>query len=340
MAKIVYNPETLSYEMVEESKALRIFSRVVFVIAAVASVYLYFWLYTSVLGLDLPKTAILKNQRAAWDYKMEALASSMAKSEQVLEGIEARNDDVYRSLYGLGEIPVEMKESGLGGINRYSELDDIGATAELKSLAKHMDVLTKRVYLQSKALDEVGQLARQAGDMISCVPSVPPLLPEKSNFHLSSPFGGRRDPVYGGHENHKGQDIAAKKGTPVYAPGDGVVEVAQCNFNGYGNEIVIDHGFGYKTRYGHLNTMDVNVGMKVLRGEMIGTVGSTGKSTGAHLHYEVIYKGDYVNPMHYMDVNIPLEEYKAMINKRKEDSPVGKMRSTSELLRRRGNGTR
>ena len=174
--------------------------------------------------------------------------------------------------------------------------------------------------------------------MISCVPSVPPLLPDASKVNLSSGFGMREDPVYGGGEFHSGQDFATAKGTPVYATGDGVIQSARFQFSGYGNEIVIDHGYGYQTRYAHLNTIIVNEGMKVRRGEQIGTVGATGKVTGSHLHYEVIYQGNRVNPMNFMDFNMSLEEFRAMTGKRREDSPVGKRSSTTELLRRRRNG--
>ena len=180
----------------------------------------------------------------------------------------------------------------------------------------------------------MGQLARVAGDMISCVPSVPPLVPDPSKVHLSSGFGYRTDPVYGGGENHGGQDFATASGMPVYATGDGVVVQAEFKSNGYGNQIVIDHGYGYQTRYAHLSVISVVAGMKVKRGELIGNVGSTGKSTGPHLHYEVVYRGNRVNPMNYMDFKMPVDEYRSMTEQRSEDSPVGKRSSTTELLRR------
>ena len=336
MPKFILNPETLLYEATEGPryrKPLRIAAGLV---VAAGFVFLYFWLYTSVLHWDLPRTAVLKRRAAAWEAKMEVLDSRLDLYERTLTGIEQRDDEVYRSIYGLGAIPEAVKRSGLGGINRYAELDRLGTNSALGWSVRRLDDLTKRAYIQSKALDEVGQISREAGDMVSCVPSVPPLLPDASKVHLSSGFGYRTDPVYGGGENHVGQDFATDKGTPVYATGDGTVLSAQFQFSGYGNEIIIDHGYGYKTRYAHL----INEGMKVKRGEQIGTVGATGKVTGAHLHYEVLYQDNRVDPMNFMDFNMPLDEYRAMIGKRKEDSPVGKRSSTTELLRRRrkGNG--
>lgn len=337
MAKLIYNPETLLYEIQEESKSRKAIIITLMAIGAVGLVCLYFWLYTCVFGWDLPKTAALKRRNARWQARMELVTRRLDVYEQTLEGIENRDDDVYRSIYGLNEVPAELSSSGPDWNSRYEELDRLGADQGLKSMVRRMDDLTRRVYVQGKALDEVAAVSRQTGDMISCVPSVPPVLPDPSKIHLSSPFGMRSDPVYGGGEYHTGQDIAADRGYPVYAPGDGVVEKAESNFGGYGNEVVINHGYGYKTRYAHLNTIEVAPGNKVKRGDRIGTVGSTGKSTGPHLHYEVIYRDERVNPMNYMDINMSLDEYKSMISQREAESPFGKRSSTSELIRRRSN---
>ena len=338
MPKYSLNPDTLLYEERDEPRYLKPVRIAVATLLAAGFVMLYFWIYTSVLHWELPRTAMLRREAAAWEAKMAVLDSRLDLYERTLTGIEQRDDEVYRSIYGLGAIPDEVKRAGLGGVNRYAAFDSLGGRSSLGWTVRRLDNLTKRAYLQSKALDEVGQLSREAGDMISCVPSVPPLLPDAVKVKLSSGFGYRTDPVYGGAENHLGQDFATAKGTPVYATGDGVVVSARFQFSGYGNEIVIDHGFGYKTRYAHLNTIIIGEGMKVRRGEQIGTVGTSGKVTGAHLHYEVIYQNNRVNPMNFMDFNMPLEEYRAMVDKRREDSPVGKRSSTTELLRRRRNG--
>ena len=338
MPKYVLNPETLLYEEKVEPKYLRHIRIAVAALVAVGSVFLYFWLYISVFHWDLPRTAMLKRRAAAWEARIEVLGSRLDLYDRTLTGIEQRDDEVYRSIYGLGEIPDEVKNSGLGGINRYAELDRLGTNSTLGWTVRRLDNLTKRAYIQGKALDEVGQLSREAGDMLSCVPSVPPLLPDHKKVHLSSGFGLRTDPVFGGGERHGGQDLAAPSGTPVYATGDGLVVMAEFKSNGYGNQIVIDHGFGYQTRYAHLSVITVAEGNRVKRGDQIGNVGTTGKSTGPHLHYEVVYRGDRVNPMNYFDFNMPLDEYRAMIDTRREDSPVGKRSSTTELLRRRNRG--
>jgi murein DD-endopeptidase MepM/ murein hydrolase activator NlpD len=340
MPKYILNPETLLYEKREEPRYLRPLRVIVAVLVAAGFVFVYFWLYTAVFHWDLPRTAMLKRRAAAWEARMEVLSNRLDLYDRVLTGIEQRDDEVYRSIYGLGEIPDEVKNSGLGGINRYAELDVLGKNSSLGWTVRRMDHLTKRAYIQGKALDEVSGLARTAGDMLACVPSVPPVLPDPAVVHLSSSFGYRTDPVYGGGEQHGGQDMAGAVGTPVYATGDGVVVMTEHSRNGYGNQIIIDHGYGYQTRYAHLSLISVVEGMQVRRGEQIGSIGSTGKSTGPHLHYEVVYRDTRVNPMNFMDFNMPLDEYRAMIGTRKEESPVGKRTSTTELLRRskKGNG--
>lgn len=332
MPKYTFNTETLMFEVRDEPKSLKYIRIGLLSVAAVAIVCLYFWLYTSVFKWDLPKTAALKRTHADWEAKMNVLNRQLEIYDQTLTGIEQRDDDVYRSIYGLNDIPDEIKNSGLGGAERYALIDK-SANTDLKVAVRRLDNLTKRAYVQSKALDEVAQLSNQAGDMVSCVPSVPPIYPSKGYYQLSSSFGYRRDPISGFRTMHTGQDFALKRGEPVFVTGDGVVETVQFSSSGYGNEVVVNHGYGYKTRYAHLNTIEVNEGMKVRRGDGIGTVGNTGKSTGPHLHYEVSYKGSKVNPMNYMDLTIPLSEYKSMTNMRKEESPIGKKSSTTELLR-------
>ena len=331
-----YNPDTLLYEIVEVPKWRVHVIWVLKALGGIALAFLYFWIYTTVLGLDMPKTAILKRKNAEWVGRMEILNRQLDLYDETLHGIEERDDHVYRSMFGLNEIPEDVKQAGFGGVNRYSYLDELGGSPLLKSTLVRMDVMTKRTYLQTKALDEVNLISRTAGDMVSCVPAVIPIRPLKGSYHISSTFGYRRDPVYGGRRFHEGMDFAADIGTPIYVTGDGVVESVRHQFYGYGNVVVVDHGFGYKTRYAHMNSVDVGVGMRLKRGDKIGEVGKTGKSTGPHLHYEVIYKGKPVNPYHYMDTGISLEEFSAMIDRGDASaSAPKKVPSSSELLLRR-----
>ena len=274
---------------------------------------LYFWLYTSVFGLEPPKTVLLKKQNAEWCSKMEVMNRQLDRYEEALTALQMRDDDIYRSIFGMHEIPAEVRNAGFGGVNRYAYLDGMDQNGLLKSTTVRMDVLTKKSYVQSKSFDEVAQLSKKAGDMASCIPAIPPINPDPSKYRLSSSFGYRTDPVHGRSARHLGVDFALDSGNPVYSTGDGVVESVKFEFFGYGNQVVIDHGFGYKTRYAHLKNVGVVEGMKVKRGECIGESGNSGKSTGPHLHYEVIYKGSPVNPSNYYDLTITPEEYGTMV---------------------------
>jgi murein DD-endopeptidase MepM/ murein hydrolase activator NlpD len=149
--------------------------------------------------------------------------------------------------------------------------------------------------------------------MASCIPAIPPINPDKRKYRLSSPFGYRSDPFSGRSTLHRGVDFSMKPGNPIYATGDGVVESVSFEFFGYGNSVVIDHGFGYKTRYAHMKTISVAEGMPVKRGECLGQSGNSGKSSGPHLHYEVLYKGRPVNPYNYYDLDMTPEEYATMV---------------------------
>ncbi|MCR4909992.1 MAG: M23 family metallopeptidase [Bacteroidales bacterium] len=313
-SRYVYNPETLLYEKKEDSKAIRFLKVAGFAFCVAVVVALNFFIYTQVLGLDLPKTAHLKKKNAEWQAKFEVLNHNLDVAEKILGDIEQRDDDVYRSIFGLEEIPQEVKDAGFGGVNRYAYLDDLGGSAYLKNTVRRLDVMTKRSYLQSNALDEVAMVSHQAGNLISCVPAVSPILPEAGKYRISSPYGRRMDPVRKATiAFHDGIDFATFLGNPVYCTGDGVVDRVRYQFFGYGNEVIIDHGFGYKTRYAHLNSIDVVKGQSLKRGQKIGAVGNTGKSTGPHLHYEVIYKGKPINPSPFMDLTIKPEEYLSMV---------------------------
>ena len=249
---------------------------------------LYLLLYFGLLRLEPPKTAVMRLRLDRLKSRVELLEARVDPCEERLCAIEDRVDYVYRSLYGMAPLQRVGEPSG-------SEENEADA------LEERLDSLFRRVYLQGMALDELLRVHAQAGEMQLCLPSIPPI-DTSARYHLSSGFGWRTDPVFGGAEGHAGLDIAMRKGSPVYVTGDGVVEEASFNIGGYGRVVTVNHGFGYKTRYAHLNRMYVHEGQRVKRGMLIGTVGTTGKSTGPHLHYEVRYRGVPVNPRNFMDL--------------------------------------
>ena len=309
------DPETLLYEIENVSTKSRFLKMAALVVASVALSCVYLWLFTSVLGLELPKTTMLRKSNAKWISKLELMNRQLDMYDETLRGLGIRDDEIYRNIFGMNEIPQEVRNAGFGGVNRYAYLDNISENSLLKMTTIRLDVLTKKTFVQSKSFDDVESLSRRAGDMASCIPAVLPIVPDRSKFRLSSSFGYRSDTISGKTRMHTGFDFALKPGNPVYATGDGVVASVTFDLFNYGNSIVIDHGFGYKTRYAHLKTVLVTEGMKIKRGECIAESGNTGKSTGPHLHYEVMYKGKYVNPVNYFDLDMPIEEYSSMVDK-------------------------
>ncbi len=313
--KYKLNPETLLFETEEPSVGARVLSVAAFLAGSLLLTGVYLWLFTSVLGFELPRTAVLKKRNAAWVSRIEQMNRQMDDYDATLDGLALRDNEVYRNIFGMNEIPAGVREEGFGGVNRYAHLDALPGSSLLQKTARRLDVLTKKTYVQSKSFDEVTAMSRRAGEMASCIPAICPFLTDPTRFRTSSPFGYRSDPFLGYSKMHTGFDFACPPGNPVYATGDGVVSRVSFELFGYGNSVIIDHGFGYKTRYAHMRSIYVTEGMKVSRGECIGESGKSGRATGPHLHYEVMYRDNFVNPANYMDLQMPVDEYQAMVER-------------------------
>ena len=281
------------------------------VVSAISMFLFYMWFYVRVLGLDLPKTAILKRQNAAWNTRIDQMSTRLDRYDELLTLLEVRDDRIYRSVYGLDPIPQAVRHSGFGGENRYAALE---GTALLEAVHR-LDVLEKRAYVQSKSFEDVWALQQTAGDLAAHIPAIPPINTDPFTYRLSSPFGYRSDPILGVGKRHTGMDFACPPGNPIYVTGDGTVVTVKHDRSGYGNHVEVDHGFGYVTRYAHMSRIDVEEGQKLTRGDCLGLSGKSGRITGPHLHYEVIYRKDYVNPAFYMDLTIEPDAYFEMVRK-------------------------
>ncbi len=306
-----FNARTLAYEEYRSpfrrrlSKGLFLFG-----LSLIASIG-YYCFYTQVLGYDTPKTAYLKQKHASVTSRFNLLERQFQQNDIALRELQMRDNNIYRPVFGMAELSEDVRNAGFGGVNRYAHLEAVSNSTALLDAVKKMDVIYKKAFVQSRSYDEVSLLAKRTGEMAQCVPAIPPVALDK--VRLSSLFGYRTDPVYGGRRMHQGVDLSGDKGEPIYAPGDGTVVTVKRNYFGYGREIVVDHGFGYQTRYAHLNTMLVKVGDKVSRGDQIATMGNTGKSKGVHLHYEVIYRERRVNPLNYYNEEVKGKEYMEMV---------------------------
>ena len=229
----------------------------------------------------------------------------------VMQDIQQRDDNLYRVVLQADPVSDAVRKAGYGGTNRYEQLRDMANADLVINTTQKLDMLNRQLYIQSKSFDEVVDLCKSHDEMLKCIPAIQPVS-NKDLKKTASGYGVRIDPIYKTTKFHAGMDFSASPGTPVYATGDGVVVKAGWE-TGYGNTIEVNHGFGYLTRYAHLSAYKVRPGQKVVRIEVIGAVGSTGKSTGPHLHYEVHVKGKVQNPVNYYFMDLSAEDYDKMI---------------------------
>ena len=326
--------KTLFEKIKEVPLKSKFFKGALLLVASILLAVLYVWFFTSVLGMDLPKVAFLKAERSRWISRMEIMNTRLDHCQQALDAFQMRDEKIYRSVFGLDEIPDAVRNSVSTWEGKYGFPEDCTPSAALSGTLLRLDSLGRRACVQSMSFNEISSVSAAAGDMASCIPAVPPIIPDPSLYQLSSVFGGRTDPFTGEYRTHTGVDLAMRIGNPVFATGDGVVETVAFDFFGYGNCIIINHGFGYKTMYAHLNSVNVIEGMKVRRGEKIAVSGKSGRASGAHLHYEVIYRGDRVNPENYFDLSMPKDEYLAMVTERANESGRGPARHGFRVYRR------
>lgn len=309
-AKYRYNPRTLNYEKAEltlKDKLLRVGSYLitgfVFAVLFISLFYTFF---------DSPKEMQLRRENDQLKLQYDILNNRLDQISKVLENIQNRDNNVYRAIFEAEPIPDNIRKAGFGGVNRYEHLENYDNAELLVETTKKIDQLAKQIYIQSKSLDEVYDMARKKEKMLASIPAIQPI----SNDDLTrtaSGYGMRIHPIYKTRMMHTGMDFTAPTGTDIYATGDGVVESVVYRRNGYGKYIVINHGYGYKTLYAHLSKYKVSVGQKVKRGDVIGKVGNTGRSTGPHLHYEVIKNNKKINPVHFYSNDLSPEEYEIMI---------------------------
>lgn len=309
--KYIFNQQTQSYEIDRRSVRAAFYKTGGILLGGLALFLLFFFVFTRTLGLDTPKTLLLERQNRILTEQLALLDGRIDADDQQLQELALRDNLVYRPVFGMEEVPAARREAGLGGEDRYAAFLGLAHQDLMAASAARVDGLMRKAYVQSVSFDEVKVYSSRAGDMASCIPSIYPVNPK--NVQITSPFGARFHPIRQTIVFHEGIDLAGPAGQPVYATGDGVVESTEVNFSGYGNVIVIDHGFGYKTRYAHLKEIKVTQGQVVIRGDRIGTLGSSGLSTGPHLHYEVIYRGTQINPWNFLNPDVTPEEYNKLV---------------------------
>lgn len=308
--KYKYNPETLSYDRVETGFKYYLGKAFSFTVSSAFMGLVFFFLYSNIF--ESPREIKLERENVKLLSQYEIMASKLDQALDVLDDIQQRDENVYRVIFEADSIPNAVRRAGFGGVNRYRYLEDLDNSELVISTAKKLDGVMKQLYVQSRSFDEIIDLAQRKEEMIRCIPAIQPIS-NKDLKRTASGWGMRLDPIYKTNKFHEGLDFSAPIGTEIYVTGDGVVKTVHKSAIGYGNYVEVDHGFGYTTLYAHMSEFKVRVGQKVKRGEVIGFVGNTGKSTGPHLHYEVRIKGKAVNPTHYFFQDLTPEEYEEMI---------------------------
>jgi len=312
MAKIkyYYDTKTLSYKRIELSKANKIKNLLYFLIGSsftgLIMVMIFFQFF------DSPKEKILNREIAQLKTQYEIVKGKLSQAELVLDDIQQRDDNIYRVIFEADPIPKSIRKAGYGGINRYEDLTGYNSSEIMISTNKKIDQITKQLYIQSKSFDDIIKLAKNKADMLAAIPAIQPVS-NKDLSRMASGYGPRIHPIYKTKKFHAGMDFSAKTGTPIYATGDGKIAKVRKSRRGYGNHVIIDHGFGYKTLYAHMSKYIVKKGQKIKRGDVIGFVGNTGTSVAPHLHYEVHKNGKKINPVNFYYNDLNPEQYERML---------------------------
>lgn len=305
----IYNPKTRTYDRIYPTMRQRVMSYLRRLFVGMGLGAGSFIVLLLIFGSPSEKDLRMENSRLQAQYHI--LSSRLDESLQVMKGLQQRDDNLYRVMMQADPVADALRTPSYNKTNRYEDLMELPSAKLVVNTTQKMDLLERQLYIQSKSFDEVLALCKKHDEMLECIPAIQPVS-NKDLKQTASGYGTRIDPIYKIVKFHSGMDFSANVGTPVYATGNGVVRKA--GWEGlYGNCIQIDHGFGYVTRYAHLSKIDVRVGQKVVRGETIGKVGTTGKSTGPHLHYEVMVKGQIVNPVNYYFMDLNADDYDRMV---------------------------
>ena len=312
MAKVkyYYDTKTLSYKRIELSGLNKLKRLFYFLIGSVFTGLIMIIIFFQFF--DSPKEKRLNREIAILTSQYEIVEDKLNQVELVLDDIQNRDDNIYRVIFEAEPISKSIRKAGYGGINRYQNLTGYSNSELIINTSEKVDQIAKQLYIQSKSYDEIIELAKNKADMLAALPAIQPVS-NKNLSRIASGYGYRIHPIYKTRKLHTGMDFSAKSGTPIYATGDGKISKLRRSRRGYGNHVIIDHGYGYKTLYAHMKKYIVRKGQKVKRGEVIGYVGCTGTSVAPHLHYEVIKDGRKINPANFYYNDLTPDEYEKML---------------------------
>ena len=308
--KYYYNTHTLRYEKLETPlrvKLIRIFG---FIAAALVTAMIITFFAFRFIGSPNEKLLRSENERMKDRYK--ELSKEVKDIQLQMAELEKRDNDVYRSIFEANPIPDSARAKELEKELQIAKVEGMEESDLVNSIISTLNNLSSRVRAQQTSFKEVTDLVKNKEKLLAATPAIQPLS-NKDLKRIASGFGYRIDPVYKTAKLHPGLDFTAPAGTPIYATADGIIEFAGNRGDGYGNVVIINHGFGYKTLYGHMYRIKIRSSQRVIRGEVIGWVGSTGKSTGPHCHYEVIKNGNKIDPIYFFYNDLTPEQFDRLL---------------------------
>ncbi len=307
--KYKINPETLAMEQVEHGFRYWVRQTGIYILAGIVIGILFLYLFLTFF--PSPREKQLLREKTSLESQLEVLNNQVDQMQVVMTDLQQRDDNLYRVLFGAEPIPLSVRQGAQRKIDYYEQLAQMTNSELAADLSLKVDLLEKEIYVQAKSYDEVAQMAKEQEIRMENIPAIQPVM-NKDLKRVASGYGMRIDPVYHVRKFHQGMDFTAPTGTEVFATGNAKVDFAGWK-QGYGNTVILDHGYGYKTLYAHLYKILVRKGQKVRRSDIIALVGNTGKSTGPHLHYEVRLNNKPVDPRNYYFYDLSPEEYDQMI---------------------------
>lgn len=310
--KYFYNTHTLRYEKLETPvrvKVLRVFG---FLAAALVTAALISFFAFRFVGSPNERLLKMENDRLGDGY--DQLSKELREVRQQMRDLEKRDNEVYRAIFEANPIPDSARAKAQEKVQQAAIIESMTGNQLYRSLLESINQLKNRIALQNKSYGEINERIKNKEKILAATPAIQPVS-NKDLDRIASGFGYRIDPIYKTIKLHAGLDFTAPTGTPIYATADGVVTVSGFSDGGYGNHVVINHGYGYETLYGHMSRIKAKRGQKVTRGEVIGYVGSTGKSTGPHLHYEVHKNGQKIDPVYFFYNDLSPEQFDRLLKK-------------------------
>jgi len=308
--KYYYDSDTLSYKKIKTTKTTVLKYVTAYILGSALFGFLFILIGSKYF--ESPKEKSLARELENLQMQFDILNKKIDNAELVLSNIEERDNSIYRVYFESNPISEDKRLAGIGGVNRYKKYDGYDYSNLIKESAERIDVLQKRMIIQSKSLDEITDLASKKEKLLKSIPAIQPIK-NKDLTRVASGFGERIDPFTKGIKFHYGMDFTAPRGTPVYATGDGVVKRADSRSSGFGKHIRIDHGYGYTSLYAHLYKYNVKRYQKVKRGDIIGYVGSSGRSNAPHLHYEIFKDKVKINPINFYYGNLTAKEFDELL---------------------------